>query len=72
VNKPTIIGTLDTETNRIGLAKTKITRPAQLDDIILFDGEFHRMIWNHNGQRLTSQNVSELVMAAWAKSEGGL
>ena len=69
MNKATIIGRIDTETKRIMIAPTAVNRKAQLDDIVLSDGQFHRMVWNHNGQRLTSVIITDLVVSVWAKSE---
>ena len=61
MNKATIIGRIDTETKRIMIAPTAVNRKAQLDDIVLSDGQFHRMVWNHNGQRLTGHDVTVMV-----------
>lgn len=65
----TIIGVMNAETRQIGLYPKAVNRSAQPDDIVLSHGDFHRMVWNHNGQRLTSVLITDLVMAAWEDSE---
>ncbi len=64
-----IVGKLDTSTQRIGFYSQPVSRKAEQDDIVLSNGRYHRMIPNHNGQRLTSCDITSYVVKAWHKSE---
>lgn len=66
-----IIGKIKPENNQLGFYGQPVTRQAQCNDVV-YDyqtGEYSRLIWNHNGQRLTSVIITDLVVSVWAKSE---